>query len=108
SLFTFLFFAATIHAQSTIPSAENVIHAAVQRAGQEHKKVFIIFHASWCGWCHRMDSLMNSYACKALFDKNYVIEHLTVMESEGKKGLENPGANDLLKKLHGGDSIPFW
>jgi thioredoxin-related protein len=108
SLFIFLFFAATIHAQSTIPSAENVIHAAIQRAGQEHKKVFIIFHASWCGWCHRMDSLMNSEACKALFDKNYVIEHLTVMESEGKKGLENPGASDLLKKLHGGDSIPFW
>jgi len=107
-LFTFLLFTATVRAQSTIPSADQVIHAAMQRADHEHKKVFIIFHASWCGWCRRMDSLMNSAACKALFDKNYVIEHLTVMESENKKGFENPGAKDLLKKLHGGDSIPFW
>ena len=104
-----LFFTVTIHAQSTPPSAEQVMHVAMQRAGQEHKKVFIIFHASWCGWGRRMDSLMNSEACKALFDKNYVIEHLTVMESEGKKGLENAGANDLLKKLNGeGKGIPFW
>ena len=108
SLITLLLFAAAVRAQA-IPSAEQVMNTAMQRANHEHKKIFIIFHASWCGWCHRMDSLMNSESCKALFDKNYVIEHLTVQESKDKKGLENPGADDLLKKYNGeGKGIPFW
>jgi thioredoxin-related protein len=108
SFFPLLLLTAAVHAQST-PSAEQVMNTAMQRANHEHKKVFIIFHASWCGWCHRMDSLMNSASCKTLFDKNYVIEHLTVQESKDKKGLENPGANDMLKKYNGENKgIPFW
>ncbi|OQP63449.1 hypothetical protein A3860_24200 [Niastella vici] len=90
-------------------SAEKVLKEAMQRAAHEHKNVFIIFHASWCGWCHRMDSIMNNAACKKLFSDNYVVEHLTVMESKDKKNLENPGAQDVLKKYNGeGQGIPFW
>jgi thioredoxin-related protein len=108
-LFVFLFLAVITNAQSTPPTAHQVMQDAMQRAAKEHKKVFIIFHASWCGWCHRMDSIMNSAACKKLFNDNYVIEHLTVMESDNKKDLENPGAEDSLKRYNGeGQGIPFW
>jgi len=52
---------------------------------------------------------MNDPACKNLFDKNYVIKHLVVKESDSNKHLENPGAEDLLKKYKGDKSgIPFW
>lgn len=96
-------------AQSPPPTADAVLHEATQVAAKEHKKVFIIFHASWCGWCHRMDSLMNKPACKKFFDDNYVIRHLVVFESKDKKALENPGALDMLTKYHGEKSgIPFW
>lgn len=92
-----------------VPSAEQVLKEATQTATKENKKVFIIFHASWCGWCHKMDTSMNDKSVKAFFDKNYVIRHLTVLESEGKKKLENPGAEELMLKYNGKDQgIPFW
>lgn len=93
----------------TPPPADAVLQEATQQASKEHKKVFVIFHASWCTWCHRMDSLMNDPACKKYFDDNYVVRHLTVLESKDKKNLENPGAMELLAKYHGEkQGIPFW
>jgi thioredoxin-related protein len=101
--------AAVVVQAQPAPPADKILKDAMQRAGKEHKNVFIIFHASWCGWCHRMDSIMNNAACKKLFNDNYVIEHLTVLESKDKKGQENPGGEAVLKKYNGeGQGIPFW
>jgi len=98
-------------AQSASPlSATEVIHAACATAKTAHKKVFLVFHASWCGWCRRLDSLMGSPSCKDLFDRNYVIAHLVILENGSKKSLDNPGAMDLYTKYAGGDNqgIPFF
>ncbi|MCD0487537.1 thioredoxin family protein [Pedobacter sp. MC2016-14] len=96
-------------AANTPPTAEQVLLEATALAKKEHKSVFIIFHASWCGWCHKMDDSMNDPAVKTYFDKSYVIRHLTVMEAKGKENLENPGASDLLKKYNSdGYGIPVW
>lgn len=90
-------------------SATDVLKEAYQQAAKENKKVFVIFHASWCGWCHKMDTSMNDPACKAFFDNNYVIRHLVVDESKDKLSLENPGAKELKIKYNGdGQGIPFW
>ena len=98
-----------VKAQPTPPSADEVLKDAYQQAAKEHKKVFVMFHASWCGWCHKMDNSMNDPACKSFFDKNFVIRHLVVDEADGKKNLENPGSNELRTKYHGdGQGIPFW
>jgi thioredoxin-related protein len=99
---------AVVQAQP-VPTADKIVKDAMQRAAYEHKNVFIIFHASWCGWCHRMDSIMNNAACKKLFNDNYVIEHITVMESKNNKSKENAGGEELMKKYNGeGQGIPFW
>lgn len=91
------------------PSADVILKEAYERAARENKNVFVIFHASWCVWCHKMDSSMNDMTCRKFFDDNYVIRHLTVDESKDKQNLENPGADDLRKKYHGdGQGIPFW
>lgn len=98
-----------VQAQSAPPAADQVFKHALQQAAKEHKKVFLIFHASWCGWCHRMDSIMNNSDCKKLFNNNYVVEHLVVLESKGKKNEENAGGEEMLKKYNGEDQgIPFW
>ncbi|MEP7142605.1 MAG: thioredoxin family protein [Ferruginibacter sp.] len=96
-------------AQTKTPSAEIILKSAYDRAGKEHKKVFVIFRASWCGWCHKMDSSMNDKSCRKFFDDNYIICHLTVDEAKGKEWLENPGATELRNKYNGtGSGIPFW
>src|SRR5262245_40800183 len=107
--FALLFFTATSFAQAPPLSANEVLKEATATAAKANKKVFIIFHASWCGWCHRMDSIMNNVACKKLFDDQFVIRHLVVMESDKYKQLENPGGKELMDKYHGKDKgIPFW
>ena len=103
------------NAQLAPPSAEDIMKEAYTIAKKdlsnesENKKVFVIFHASWCVWCRKMDTSINDAACKKMFDDNFVIRHLTVFESKGKENLENPGALDMLKKYKGEEmGIPFW
>lgn len=91
------------------PTANAILKEALVKAKQENKDVLIIFHASWCGWCHRMDSSINDPACKKYFDDHFVIRYLVVYESKGKENLENPGALELLTRYKGNDEgIPFW
>jgi len=90
-------------------SADEILKQAYTEAAKEKKNVFVVFHASWCGWCKKMDAAMNDPSVKKFFTDNYVIRHLVVYESKGKESLENPGALDLLKKYRGEDQgIPYW
>src|SRR5215212_9775341 len=95
-------------AQDT-PPAEVVLKNAFVQAAKEKKNVIVMFHASWCGWCHKMDSSLADASVKDYFNKNYIITHLTILESPNKKNLENPGALELYEK-HGGKNqgIPYW
>jgi len=102
-------FSLYIVAQRKPLPAKEIVAAACKQAGEQKKNVLVIFHASWCGWCKKMDASINDPACKKLFDDNYIIAHLTVHESPDKKKEENPGADDILKELNAFDEgIPFW
>lgn len=104
-----LFVFANANAQTKPASADEIIKEAKTEAAATHKNIFVIFHASWCVWCHRMDSAMNDKSVKSFFDKNYTIIHLTVDESKDKKDLENPGADEMRAKYHGDQQgIPYW
>ena len=103
------------NAQSAAPvlqtpaAATDVLNTAIQKAAKEKKQVLAMFHASWCGWCHKMTASLNDPSIKPYFDKNYVIADFVVYEHEGKKHLENPGAADLLKKYYNADQgLPTW
>jgi thiol-disulfide isomerase/thioredoxin len=96
-------------AQTALPASDAVLNKAYAQAANENKKVILIFHASWCGWCKKMEASINDPLCKKMFDDNYVIAYLDVMEHAGKEGLENPGSLDVLKKFQGDQSgLPFW
>lgn len=104
-----LFVAVTTVATAQQPSANEMLAVAQSRAKKENKKVFVMFHASWCKWCKKMENQMRSPEAKPLFDKSYVITFLTVQESPKNKSLENPGADEVLKSYKGDKSgIPFW
>ena len=102
-------FACALTAQNSVRPSNEVLQDAYRQATSENKNVFLMFHASWCGWCHKMDSAMNEAGMRELFTNNYVITHLTVYESRDKKALENPGAMEFLGRYRGTDlGIPYW
>jgi thiol-disulfide isomerase/thioredoxin len=94
---------------ATMPASETVLKDAYAKAANENKKVMLIFHASWCGWCKKMEASLNDPLVKKMFDDNYVIATLDVMEQPAKKHLENPGSLEVMTKFHGEKSgLPFW
>lgn len=108
-LLSFLLVVLVVAAKAQPATADQIIKEACSKAAIQNKNVFVIFHASWCGWCHRMDKSMGDDVCKQFFDDNFIICHLVVDESKEKVQLENPGAAALRKKYNGeGQGIPFW
>jgi len=93
------FFSFPINAQQIARSADDILSDAYKEAAINNKNVMVLFHASWCGWCHKLDNSLNDSSCKKFFDDNYVIVHLTVAESDDNKPLENPGAVDIIRNL---------
>jgi thioredoxin-related protein len=81
----------SVFAQKAPSSAEEIMKEAFTLAKKQNKKVLVMFHASWCGWCHKMDTSLNDASVKKFFDDNFVIRHLVVFESKGKVNLGKPG-----------------
>lgn len=99
----------SVYSQESPATAEEIMNKAKVIAAKENKDIFLMFHASWCGWCKKMDQSMNDEMCSDYFDNNFVTIHMVVKESAANKHLENPGAAELLAS-YGGDrsGIPFW
>lgn len=99
------------HAQTApnTPKAEELLLPAFAKATTAKKKVLVIFSASWCGWCRKMEASLQDPVVKPLIDKNFEVVHLAVYESVGKKHLENEGALAFLIKHGGADKgLPYW
>lgn len=91
------------------PSADSLVEAAVKTAKGQNKVVLVHFGASWCVWCRHLDDMLQGPELGKLFADHFVIVHLTVQESDDKKQLENPGAEQLLAREGAGKSgVPVF
>ena len=108
ALIAFSLFGMALKAQQTPKTATEIIDNAVAQAGRQHKKALIMFHASWCTWCKKMDASINDSTCKNYFDSNFVIDKITLFEQGKNVVLNNPGGEDLYLKYGGDNGIPFW
>lgn len=89
--------------------ADVVLNKALTEAKSKNKNVLLVFHASWCKWCHVMEKNMNLPETKPIFEKKFVTAYVDVQEMKEKKTLENPGGEELMKKYKGEDAgLPFW
>lgn len=97
-------------ATPTPPAAQALVDQAVAAAKAEHKNVLVYFSATWCVWCHRFATFLDSADAGKLMHDNFVVVQLDALESGDKVRLENPGARKLLDKMSGGANtgIPFY
>jgi thioredoxin-related protein len=106
-----LFIAYPLFCQNTQPdSAQAILKAAVTEAKSSNKNVFLIFHATWCNWCKRLETALEAPEIKKLIDDNYIVVKLDVLEREEKIQInENPGASKVLAEFGWDDKsgIPF-
>ncbi len=90
-------------------SAQEIVKKAAEKAALQGKNVLVVFTASWCGWCHRLDDFLEKTAPGAKVKSALEVVHITVLESKEKAAEETPGGLDLLKTLHGaGTGIPYF
>lgn len=113
-VFVFLFallLSVSVFAQAEKPAEASVIlEKAFTTAKQSKKQVLLVYHASWCKWCRKLDSALTSTELKPVVDNYFVLTHLDVNERKEKvELLENPGAKELLKQ-HGGEQagLPYY
>ncbi|MCE1188306.1 MAG: thioredoxin family protein [Ignavibacteria bacterium] len=103
-------FTLVLSAQTSKPeSAEVIVKSAVHQAKVENKSVMVIFHASWCKWCKRLEKAFDSPELHKIISDNFVITYVDVLERQGKiDSLENPGGRELMKKWAGEKAgLPF-
>ncbi|BDU77748.1 thioredoxin family protein [Mesoterricola sediminis] len=103
--------AATLPAFAAEPArpAQELLDAA-RKAAAPDRAVFVAFHASWCSWCRRLEGVLARPEVKAVLDRHFVVQWLTVQERGEKKLLDNPGAAELYARWTGGapSGIPFY
>jgi thioredoxin-related protein len=96
-------------ASRTPEPASTVVDAAVKRANAESKTVWVVFGASWCGWCRKLEAFLAAPEVRDIIEKHYLIVPVTVMENGAKEALENPGGEAMMRELGGGAAgLPFY
>lgn len=88
-------------------SADLLLHTAEARAAAGKKKVFLVFHASWCGPCFVLHRFLEDPQVRPVMAAHFVVQDLDIWE-HGKNGWENPGGTALYKKYKGPNSVPFF
>jgi hypothetical protein len=91
------------------PSAATVMDWAKSRVSQDHRVILAIFHASWCGWCKKFDSFLDSPGIQPIAEKYFTRAYFTIQEHEESAALNTPGGEELLAALGGPKSpgLPF-
>jgi thiol:disulfide interchange protein len=91
------------------PQARQLLDEASASARRDGRSILLLFHASWCGWCKRMEAFMATPAVRQVLTKYYEIVWLDANERGAASSLENPGARAVLASLGGaGAGLPFF
>jgi thioredoxin-related protein len=81
-----------------------------QRAAATHRKLFVVFHASWCHPCYLLHNFLNDPRARSVMDAHFVVQELDLWEAADDKSWENPGADAIYRHYSGGENegVPYY
>ncbi len=80
--------------------ASDAVAKAASEAEASGKTLLLVFHASWCGYCTLLDTVLEDPACAAILEKYFVVYHLRARESKpDKKAQQLEGADEFYESL---------
>src|ERR1700677_2162252 len=91
------------------PRADQVLSNAKSAAVAQHKAIFLVFGASWCPPCRKLETFTGDPNIRPILEKYFILSHLNIEEERGKHPeLNNPGGEKLVAD-YGGKSmgVPF-
>ena len=81
-------------------TADEMFAQAKAEAKQQHKRVLMVFSASWCGPCKLYEKFLQDPEMKAITDKAFVVERVDVGERPGDPNhADTPGGVKLRTAL---------
>ena len=91
------------------PTAQQVLDNAKAQAAAQHRKVFLIFGASWCGWCKRLDRFIEAPTIQPIFARHFVVARIDVQERGDKASQNTPGGEAIEAQFGSkGTGLPFF
>lgn len=68
--------------------AQEVLNAALARATEQDKRVFLHFGAPWCGWCHRLDDFLALQEIATILDRDFIDLKIDLDRMSGGKTVQ--------------------
>ena len=83
------------------PTASQLLKDAEATASSQHRNILLVFSASWCAPCHRLQSFLNDPVISPIFDRYFVKLIVDYGEhTDDKRCKDTQGADELIDALH--------
>ena len=80
--------------------ASEAVAQAAASAEASGKRLLLVFHASWCGYCQLLDMMLEDATCAPILDRYFVIYHLRALEKKHEmKAQQLDGADEVYSSL---------
>jgi len=88
--------------QAPYPQAQELLDAALARAREHDRRLWVSFGAPWCGWCRRLEGWVRSEAAAPLIARDFEFLKIDVERTIGGQA--------LLERTRGPEAggIPWW